>query len=76
MHNSAICSNREIFKTEQETKTGTPTPKNYASNVLENPVNKKQVRTKILLRFAEELRDTKNYEFFKFENYFYFYISE
>ena len=48
MHNSAICSNREIFKTEQETKTGTPTPKNYASNVLENPVNKKQVRTKIL----------------------------
>ena len=60
MHNSAICNRCEISKTKQETKTGTPNSTNYASNVssvllqtadilLENPVNKKQVRTKVLL---------------------------
>ena len=59
MHNSSICSRREISKTKQETKTGIPNSTNYASNVssvllqtadilLENPVNKKQVRTKVL----------------------------
>ena len=59
MHNSSICSRREISKTKQETKTGIPNSTNYASNVssvllqtadilLENSVNKKQVRTKVL----------------------------
>ena len=74
IHNSAICSNREILKTKQETKTGTPTSTNYASNVLENPVNKKQVRTKVL--FDQGLK--RSYVTQRIMNIldFYFYICE
>ena len=59
MHYSAICNNREISKTKQETKKETPTSTNHASNFLSvllqtadillgNPVNQKHVRNKVL----------------------------